>query len=74
VRESGRFVKTPSVFLKHIEFVREYDIQAGVAVPRQIRSTVETWLVGQAELTVDFSNVALAEVPRRASLVDVADQ
>ncbi len=74
VRESGRFVKTPSIFLKKIEFVREYEIQAGISVPHQIRTVVDTRLVGPAELTIDFRNVSLAEGPRRASLVDVGDQ
>jgi hypothetical protein len=60
VRESGRLVKTPSVFLKRIEFVREYYIRGGVAVPLQIASTVETRLVGRAEVTVHFRNVELA--------------
>ena len=60
VRELGRLVKTPSIFLKRVEFVREYYIRGGVAVPLQIASTVETRLVGRAELTVHFRNVELA--------------
>jgi hypothetical protein len=63
VRESGRLVKTSSVFLRSIEFVREYEIRDGVAIPRRIKSVVETRLVGQAELTIDFRNVSLAESP-----------
>jgi hypothetical protein len=73
VRESGRLVKTPSLFLKKIEFVKEYEIQGGISVPRQIRSIVDTRLVGPAELTIDFRNVSLAEAPRRASLADVGE-
>jgi hypothetical protein len=60
VRELGRLVKTPSIFLKRVEFVREYYIRGGVAVPLQIASTVETRLVGRAEVTVHFRNVELA--------------
>jgi len=60
VRESGRLVKTPSIFLKRVEFVREYYIRGGVAVPLQIASTAETRLVGRAEVTVHFRNVELA--------------
>jgi hypothetical protein len=74
VRESGRLVKNPSIFLKKIQFVREYEIRDGISVLRQIRSVVYTRLVGPAELTVDFTNVSLAEGPKRASLVDIADQ
>jgi hypothetical protein len=61
VRESGRFVKSPSVFVSRVEFVREYQIRDGLSIPTRIRSTVDTRLVGKAELTVDFRNVALAE-------------
>lgn len=77
VRESGRLVKPPSIFLKKIEFVKEYAIQDGVSVPRQIHSVVDTRLVGPAELTIDFRNVSLvgrASGPKRASLVDLGDQ
>jgi hypothetical protein len=61
VRESGRLVKSPSIFLRRIEFVREYDIREGLAIPRSLESTVETRLVGKAELTVRFRNISLAE-------------
>jgi len=60
VRESGRLVKTPSIFLKRVEFVREYYIRGGVAVPLQIASRLETRLVGRAEVTVHYRNVELA--------------
>ena len=56
VRESGVFVKTPSVFLKKVEFVREYEIHDGVAIPKHMASTADVRLVGRAELNMDFSN------------------
>ncbi len=78
VRESGRFVKTPSIFLKKIEFVRNYDIKDGVSVPREIRSLVDTRLVGAAELTIAFSNIALInpalDSERRALLAEADAQ
>jgi hypothetical protein len=55
VREHGRFVKNPSVFLKKVDFVRDYEIVDGLAIPKHIQSVVETRLVGKAELTVNFS-------------------
>jgi len=73
VRQSGRLVKNPSIFLKKIEFVKEYEIQDGISIPRQIHSVVDTRLVGPAELTIDFRNVSLAEGPKRASLVDLGE-
>ena len=68
VRESGRLVKTSSIFVKRIEFVKEYEIQDGISVPRQIHSIVDTRLVGPAELTIDYRNISLPEAPKRASL------
>ena len=73
VRESGRFVKSPSFFLKKIEFVREYDIKDGISVPRQVHTIVDTRLVGPAELTIDFHNVSLAQGPRQPDTVEVGE-
>jgi hypothetical protein len=56
VREVGQFVKTPSVFLKKIAFVRDYEIRDGIAFPSHIQSTVDTRIVGRAELEINFSN------------------
>ena len=56
VRESGQLVKNPSVFLKKVEFVREYQLQDGVALPSHIESTVDTRIAGKAELSINFSN------------------
>lgn len=55
LRESGRFVKNPSIFLKRVEFVRDYEVRNGVSIPRRIRSTVSTRLVGKAELLIRYS-------------------
>jgi hypothetical protein len=61
VQESGYLIKNPSMFVKKVEFVRTFDIRDGVAVPRQVQSTVDTRLFGKAELTVDFTNFSLDE-------------
>jgi hypothetical protein len=58
VREAGRMVKNPSIFLKKIEFVRDYEIRDGVAYPRHIESMVQTRLVGSAELSISYTNIA----------------
>jgi hypothetical protein len=57
VHESGSFVKNPSVFVKRITFARDFEMQDGIAIPRQFVSTVDTRLVGRAELSVQFSDV-----------------
>ncbi|MDX2181022.1 MAG: hypothetical protein SFV18_15615 [Bryobacteraceae bacterium] len=56
LRESGRFVKSPSVFLKKIEFVREYQVRDGIAVPTRMSSFADTRIVGRTELNVSYSN------------------
>ena len=56
VREFGHFVKNPSVFLKKVEFVRDYEIQNGIAFPKHIQSKIDTRLVGRAELNINFTN------------------
>lgn len=61
VREVGEFVKSPSVFLKKVAFVRDYEIRDGVAYPSSIQSTVDTRLIGKAELSILFTNVSYPE-------------
>lgn len=61
VRESGRLVKNPSVFLKRVDFVRDYHQREGVAVPYRIESTIYTRLVGQAVIRIEFGDVSFHE-------------
>jgi hypothetical protein len=61
LRESGQLVKNPSIFLKKIAFVRDYEIRDGIAYPKHIESTVDTRLVGRAELSINFSNFTREE-------------
>ena len=74
VRETGSWVKNPSIFLKKVEFVRKYEIRNGISVPLEVHSVVDTRLVGTAELTIAFHNVALGDSSTRAGLVDVDGQ
>jgi hypothetical protein len=61
VRESGRFVKNPSVFLKKVEFTRDYTLENGVAVPKHIQSNVQTRIVGPAAISIDYLNLQKVE-------------
>lgn len=61
LRESGRLVKNPSVFLKKVEFVHEYEIHDGIAIPKHFEGTADVRLIGRAELTIDFSNFTKQE-------------
>jgi hypothetical protein len=74
VRESGSWVKNPSIFLKRVEFVRKFEIRNGISVPLEVHSVVDTRLVGKAELNIEFHNVELGENNTRAGLVEVDGQ
>ncbi len=61
VREAGRFVKNPSVFLKTVDFIREYEIREGIAYPKSIQSTADVRVFGRAELNISFSHFTKAD-------------
>lgn len=65
VREAGRLVKSPSMFLKRVEFTRTYEVHNGTAFPARIESTVETRIAGKAELNIRYTNF-VPEVPIEA--------
>lgn len=54
--EAGRLVKSPSVFLKKVQFSREYAILDGVAVPKTMQTSIETRFWGPAQLDIQFSD------------------
>jgi hypothetical protein len=70
VRESGEFVKNPSVFLKKVEFVRDYELHDGVSYPSHIQSTVDTRVVGKAELNIAFTNFTYPEAADQEALLE----
>ncbi len=57
VREAGRFVKSPSIFLKRIDFERQYAILDGVSVPKSLSSRIQTRFWGMAELEIHYTDV-----------------
>ncbi|MBZ5620214.1 MAG: hypothetical protein LAQ69_16030 [Acidobacteriia bacterium] len=59
VQESGYLVKSPSLAVRKVAFVRRYEIRDGISVPREMQSVTDTWLVGKAELTIEFSNFSI---------------
>ena len=63
-------MKSPSVFLKKITFVRDYEIRGGVAYPTRIVSNVETRLVGPAEMNVRYSNHAREDAEQARALAE----
>ena len=68
VQESGYLVKSPSVMLKKVAFVRKYEIHNGISVPKQEQNFVDTRLgVGRAEMTIDFTNFEIDSAPGGAA-------
>lgn len=68
VRESGRLVKNPSVFLKRVDFIRDYEMRDGISIPTKIVSEIRTRLVGPAQITIQFQDVSFhKEEPQLAS-------
>jgi hypothetical protein len=70
LREKGELVKNPSYWLKKVEFVNDFALQDGIAIPAHIECTIDTHLAGKAELSINFSNFARAE---EASVVEVSN-
>jgi hypothetical protein len=74
VRESGSFVKTPSFFLKKMQFVREYEIQNGVAVPQRMESKADARFYGPIELNVNYFKFSKEEPDTAAAGVSDPQQ
>lgn len=70
VREQGEFARNPSVFLKRVSFVRDYIHKDGIAIPVRIESTIDTRIVGKAEVEVQYSNIN--KHPREENLLTTA--
>jgi hypothetical protein len=52
VRQAGRFVKRPSVFIRKIEVTRDTSLRDGRPYIRITHVSIDTRLVGRAELTI----------------------
>ena len=52
VRQSGHLVKKPSIFVKRVDIARETTLRDGIAEMRVTHLSVDTRLVGRAELTI----------------------
>jgi len=70
LREWGVLVKSPSVFLKSVYFVRDYTIQDGVSVPRRLITDINTRVVGKAQFTIWYTNVRFGERNATTTLTD----
>ncbi len=74
LRQWGELVRNPSMFLKNVYFVRDYQIYDGVSVPRRLISDVSTRLFGNAHLTIWYENFKVGEpVVKTATLNGAAE-
>ena len=66
VRSEGTIVKSPSFFLRHIEFVQDYTDVAGYTLPAQLHTTARASFVGR--VVVDIFHRQYEPQPLTASL------
>jgi hypothetical protein len=52
IRQSGYLVKSPSIFVKRVDITRETRLRGGLGAERVTHLSVNTRLVGRAELTI----------------------
>jgi hypothetical protein len=74
VRQSGRFVKRPSVFLRRVEITQDTDIHEGVPYLRITRLGIDTLLAGRAELTIKEHPGCNADMPVSAGMLSAPTQ
>jgi hypothetical protein len=71
VRESGQFVKTPSIFLKKMQFVQMFGMQDdGVSIPQRLESKADVRFFGSVEFTVNFLKFSKEEADASSGLTD----
>ena len=71
LRESGELVKSPSIFIQHFRFVRDYPEHASCVAPNRTSIMVQTRIAGNAEMVVLQHPVADTWQPEVAE--DVTD-
>ena len=57
VHEAGTFIKTRSIFLKKVQFARDYEMVNGYSVPKHVESQAETRFWGPAQVTIHYNNL-----------------
>lgn len=63
LREFGQLVKSPSVFLKKVEILNEFEVREGISFPTHSTFIADTRFFGRAELNVEFHNIEPEEGP-----------
>jgi hypothetical protein len=52
LRETGELVKSPSIFIQRVKFIRDYADRTACAPPHRTAITVQTRIAGDAEMVV----------------------
>lgn len=73
LRETGKLVKNPSVFIKKMEFTRDYEIRDGIAYLQRMDSRTETRIVGAAELHIQYANFKKQEPDAEKAVEEAHD-
>jgi hypothetical protein len=56
VHEAGQFVRSPSLFIKRTNFVRDFETRDGLVIPVDVHILVDARMAGRAELEIHFIN------------------
>ena len=74
VLQTGHLVKSPSAFIRRISVTREIGLHDGIVESRLTHITVETRLIGRAELVVEERPLGSAEALQFANLGEEGDE
>ncbi|MGD0580349.1 MAG: hypothetical protein ABSC08_15640 [Bryobacteraceae bacterium] len=58
VHQAGQWVKSPSVFVKSVKFVQDFEIRDGYQVPKSTSFTTQTRFWGVAEMNVEYTDIS----------------
>jgi hypothetical protein len=57
VHEARQFLKSPSLFIKRPNFVRDFETRNGLATPMDVHIVANTCLAGPATMEIHFMNL-----------------
>jgi hypothetical protein len=73
LREAGELVKSPSIFIRRIRFVRDYPEHGSCGPPQRTSITVETRIAGEAEMVILQHPVSESWQPAEDSEAEIAN-
>ena len=68
-RAEGTPVRSPSFFIKHAEFVQDFDDFGPYTLPTRLHSTAKTRLIGRAQLDIVYSSYQFSSARARSEPV-----